>query len=153
MQRHCQSRRTNRLLVESFRYSARTVSAAVELPVLALVLTFMTSMPRALQIMGIQSTNLTCTSEPFRGEWEKVEASIKKKKPRENCKLGQYDRRDTHWVGSLYQSARQVDACCSGGSTVEPCRLREAKETLGGHLVKIVSRLRRERNSRGFRGR
>ena len=43
--------------------------------------------------MGTQSTNLTCTSEPFRGEWEKVEASMKKKKPRENWELGQYDGR------------------------------------------------------------
>lgn len=51
----------------------------------------MTSMPRALQMMGIQSINLTWTSEPFRREWEKVEASMKKKKPRENCQPGQYD--------------------------------------------------------------
>ena len=83
----------NRLLIESFRYSVCIISVAVDLPTLALVLTLMTSMPRALQIMGIQSTNLTCTSEPFRGEWEKVEASMKKKKPRENCELGQYDGR------------------------------------------------------------
>jgi hypothetical protein len=44
----------------------------------------MTSIPRAEQMKGIQSTNVMCTVEPLRGECEKTEASMKKKKPREN---------------------------------------------------------------------
>ena len=43
-----------------------------------------TIMPRTEQIKGIQSTKLMCTTEPLRSEWEKTEASMKKKKPREN---------------------------------------------------------------------
>jgi hypothetical protein len=41
-------------------------------------------MPSAEQMRGIQSTKLMWTVEPLRGEWEKTEASMKKKKPREN---------------------------------------------------------------------
>lgn len=41
-------------------------------------------MPSAEQILGIQSTNLMWTLEPFLEEWEYVAASMKKKKPREN---------------------------------------------------------------------
>ena len=41
-------------------------------------------MPSAEHMPGIQSTNLMWTSDPFLAEWEYVEASMKKKKPREN---------------------------------------------------------------------
>ena len=41
-------------------------------------------MPKAEQMPGIQSTNLMWTFEPFFEEWEYVEASMKKKNPREN---------------------------------------------------------------------
>jgi hypothetical protein len=41
-------------------------------------------MPSAEQIPGIQSTNFTCTTEPFRGLALKAEASMRKKKPSEN---------------------------------------------------------------------
>lgn len=46
----------------------------------------MTSMPKEEQMTGIQSTNLMCTLEPFLLECEYAEASMKKKKPRENSK-------------------------------------------------------------------
>jgi len=41
-------------------------------------------MPSAEQMPGTQSTNLMCISEPFFAEREKTDASMKKKKPREN---------------------------------------------------------------------
>ena len=38
---------------------------------------------------GIQSTKVMCTVEPLRADLEKTEASMKKKKPRENYKDSQ----------------------------------------------------------------
>lgn len=43
------------------------------------------SMPRTLKMIGIQSTNVMWKSLPLRAEAEKLAASMKMKKPIENC--------------------------------------------------------------------
>ena len=63
------------LVPEYVKLSALSLDFSIEL---------MTSMPRAEQMPGIQSTNLMCTSDPFLGECEYVAASMKKKSPSEN---------------------------------------------------------------------
>jgi hypothetical protein len=45
-------------------------------------------MPNAEQIRGIQSTKVMWTIDPLRADLEKTEASMKKKKPRENYEGG-----------------------------------------------------------------
>jgi hypothetical protein len=78
-------------------------------------------MPSAEQMPGIQSTNFTCTLDPFLALAEKAEASMRKKRPRENyifVTLLDIARKKGLWwlIGrQTYQCARCVDAGCSDG--------------------------------------
>lgn len=68
---------------------------------------------------GIQSTKVMCTVEPLRADLEKTEASMKKKKPRENY----IDSQSRFCEGievfvRAYECASEVDACCPCGSAV-----------------------------------
>lgn len=90
-------------------------------------------MPRAEQMPGTQSTNLMWTSEPFLAEWEKVEASMKKKKPRENwnkskCQVRKADEQRKESGKRSHQGASKVDACGPCIGAVQPLWLWEAEE-------------------------
>lgn len=50
-------------------------------------------MPSDEQMPGIQSTNLTCTSDPLRELCENAAASMRKKNPSENCYSFQWCQR------------------------------------------------------------
>jgi hypothetical protein len=99
----------------------------------------MTSIPSALQMPGIQSTNLICTSEPLRGLRENEATSIKKKKPAAN--LGGVSLLSTRlvWIemswgyeGGIgaYQCAGDVNATVADGGVIEPFWLGEAEEAV-----------------------
>ena len=86
-----------------------------------------------------------CTFEPLRGECEYVAASMKKKKPIENCGVYgvntgfmiEYELRGEVMGrrGRSYESSGKIDACCSCVGAVEPGWLGEAEEVVGGHFV------------------
>lgn len=86
---------------------------------------------------GIQSTKLMCSTEPLRGECEKVAASMKTKKPSENYQsqirpgpeLGEGEGEGRNLVS--YQGACKVDAGGAGVGTVQPGWRREAEQAAG----------------------
>lgn len=95
----------------------------------------MTSMPKAEQIPGIQSTKVTCTggSEPFKLDLDHDATSISIKKPSEN--YTRYTSVSTSPASGscAYQGSSCVDACGSGVRAVQPSRLWEAEQAVRRH--------------------
>ena len=129
----------------------------------------MMSMPSAEKMPGIQSTKLTWKVEALRRDLEKVAASTRVKRARENWKIAVVSARafdklictiqaktiaklDTlscrHWFDDrsrrnacTHQSSRDVDACGPGVCAAHPLRLREAEESMVRHGVPLETKI------------